>query len=130
MQPTDEPQADGSTQNHQQGDQHPGEDQRQARFGRIAHERRSGEQDHDRHAGGGEDGGKIVERAGGARQAIQAAQPKDEGEHERQRDLQRQIAVVLDIIARIQVDHEAHAVARKPGQVKGQVDRADIYRDE
>ncbi len=129
MQFADEPQAHGSAKDDQQGDEHPGEDQREPRLSRISDERRSGKEDHDRHTRGSEDCRKIVKRARGAWQAIQPAQPEDEGEHERQGELQRQIPFVLDIITGVQVNHEAHAVARKPGQVEGQVDGADIHRD-
>ena len=74
------PQADGAAEDHQHGHQHPGEDQRQARFGRVAHERRAGEQQHDRQPSRGEDRRQVVQRAGGARQAVQPAQGEDERE--------------------------------------------------
>ena len=123
-----DPQPVGSSQYHEERHQHPGEDQREPRLGWIAHERRTGKQQHHRKARGGEDRGHIVERAGGAWQTVQTAQPQNGGEHHGQRELQRQIDLVLHVVPRIQGEQQPETVTGEPCQVERQVHEGDIER--
>ena len=93
----------------------------------IADEGRAREQQHQRQAGGREDRRQVVERAGGARQAIQPAQaPGCRRSRPPGAICSGRYTLVLDVIAGIEVQHQAEPVAREPGQVEGQVDRRQV----